>query len=224
MNWKLYGWDISNENYKKFYYSDFTNVEKSNIWFGYDYFYKENYHFDDSETGSCYEMWDCVIKPGDVVVDLGANVGFFTRRAAKIASRVISVEGSPEIFSCLIENTHDLENVSCLNAIVIGEDEDFNEDMGCYTIGNKIKITLEKIMDIYNLEKIDFLKCDIEGGEWSIFCRIDPEILSKINRISMEPHPWGNGLEEDFDYMNFYFSGKTRHTFYWNGNPNFYFV
>ena len=124
MNWKLYGWDPYNVNYKKFYYSDFYYWKDLKNFFGYDFFYKENYHAVESETGSCYEMWDCHLKPGDVVVDLGANVGFFTRRAAEIGAKVISVEGSPEIFSCLVENTHDLKNVHCINAIVVGDDSD----------------------------------------------------------------------------------------------------
>ncbi len=220
MNWKLYGWDESNINYKKFYYSNFENIENQSFHRGYDFFYKENYLSVESNTKSCYEMWDCHLKPGDVVVDLGANVGFFTRRAAEIGSKVISVEASPEIFSCLVENTHDLENVICLNALVIGDkSEDKNGNVYSDVSAGGIKVTLDDIMRIFNLDKIDFLKCDIEGGEWSLFKNIKDDTLRKIDRISMEPHEF-----EGFDYWNFYLPNKVRHTFVWNGHPNFYFV
>jgi len=216
MNWKLYGWSPYNVNYKKFYYSDFHYLKDLRNFFGYDFFYKENYRAEESQTGSCYEMWDCHLKPGDVVVDLGANVGFFTRRAAEIGAEVISVEGSPEIFSCLVENTHDLKNVRCINAIVVGDDSDIGN---CYSNTGSLKVTLEQIMKLFNLEKIDFLKCDIEGGEWSMFSKTSTEILNKIDRISMEPHS-GEGI----DIHSFHLPNKIKHTFYWGGNPNFYFV
>lgn len=55
--------------------------------------------------------------------------------------------------------------------------------------GKKIEvptITLEQIFKENNLEKIDFLKVDIEGGEWDIFENISEETLDKISRIAIE--------------------------------------
>lgn len=219
MNWKLYGWDPSNEKYGKFYYSDFSYFPRLSYYVGYDFFYMENYHFQESLTGCCYEMWDCILKPGDVVVDLGANVGFFTRRAAEIGSRVIAVEGSPEVFSCLVENTHDLSNVSCLNAIVVGNEAD-PEGKICYTSQPALRVTLAQIMQMYGLDRIDFLKCDIEGGEWRLLGDISSDTLSRIDRVSMEAH----GELPEYDIQSLYIPNKIRHSHVCNNTTNFYYV
>jgi FkbM family methyltransferase len=47
-------------------------------------------------------------------------------------------------------------------------------------------ITLEQIFTENKLEKIDFLKIDIEGGEWDIFKNIPEYLLDKIDRIALE--------------------------------------
>ena len=107
---------------------------------------------------------DCCINENDIVVDLGSNIGLFTRYASNKCKKVISVEGSPEFFSCLVENTSDLKNISYLNTNVVGiENKNNNTWSSNPTL---INITLEDIFKLYKLEKIDFLKVDIEGGEY----------------------------------------------------------
>ena len=70
--WKLYD-DKSNT----FSIQSFeTNKDLTSYW-GYDFIYNEIYNWEFSQTGCIYEMFDCLIKPNDVVVDLGSNVGFF---------------------------------------------------------------------------------------------------------------------------------------------------
>ena len=121
---------INNKEWKcfdasKFYYKNFNHVENANSFFGLDFFYKEIYFWGvESPTNCCYENFDCVINEGDVVVDLGANIGLFSVRAAQTASKVIAVEASTEAFSCLVENTRDFENVECLNSVVVGDNDD----------------------------------------------------------------------------------------------------
>jgi len=72
-----------------------------------NYMYWENnecYEFE--AVGSDYERLGCIIEPGDVVVDIGSNIGIFARRALQRgASRVYSFEPSSRIFSCLLDNT-----------------------------------------------------------------------------------------------------------------------
>ena len=213
--WKLYGWNETVPNYKEFYYNSFDHVAQQTHNWGYDYFYKENYHFPYSDTQSIYEMWDCHIKEGDVIVDLGANVGFFTRHAAEKGAIVISIEGAPEIYSCLIENTHDLPNVHCMNAIVIGSKATSNvwSPKSSFTP----TVTLQEIMDIYALEKINFLKCDIEGGEYDLFSHTPQSVWDSIERVSLEPH----GIEEQMWSLNI--PGKQREHFLYNNSPMFYF-
>lgn len=82
-------------------------------------------------------------------------------------------------------------------------------------------MTLEQLMDLYQLEKIDFLKCDIEGGEYELFQSLPIEILSKIDRIAIETH-------DELKNENFQLPGKTHHSYYWyfggGVQTMFYFV
>jgi FkbM family methyltransferase len=49
-------------------------------------------------------------------------------------------------------------------------------------------ITLDKIMELYDLETIDFLKMDIEGGEYDVIDSINKDLAKKIKQISLETH------------------------------------
>lgn len=200
--WKLY-----NDKENVFYNRTFGENKNLISFWGFDFIYKEIYNWSDSSTGCIYEMWDCHLKQGDVVFDLGANCGFFTSKAAQIASKVISIDGSPESYSCLVENCKDYENVQTLNASVLSRD---SEPSWLWSKkGNPLRFTLEEVMDIYKIDKIDFIKCDIEGGEYDLFKSLSPETLSKIDRIAIETH-------DENQNENFYLPGKIRHTFYWN--------
>lgn len=181
-NWVL--WDINKSIFFEKNYSDFYSYQS---FFDYDFFYKEIYHFEFSFTQCIYEMDKCVLEKDDIVVDLGANVGFFSAYAASKAKKVIAIEGSPEIFSCLVKNTkEDYNNIEYLNANIVS-----SNDLKSSTWSNnptKINIFIEDIFKFYNLNKIDFLKIDIEGGEYSLFDTIDKSLLKKINKIAIETH------------------------------------
>lgn len=212
--WKLY--DDKNNNFFLKSFEDNKNLE---AYWWFDFIYREIYNWEHSKTGCIYEMWDCVLDQGDLVVDLGANCGFSTERAAKIASRVIAIDGSPESYSCLVENCKDFDNVQTLNASILDKS---SEQSHLWTKkGNPLRMTIEEVMDLYKIEKIDFLKCDIEGGEYELFGLMSQETLSKIDRIAIEAH-------DDEKNENFFIPGKIRHSFRWNftgGHQTmFYFV
>src|SRR5579859_719318 len=60
------------------------------------------------------------LRPGDVAIDVGANIGYFTLLASSLVGatgRVISIEASPQIFGLLAENIelNKLSNVRAVN-------------------------------------------------------------------------------------------------------------
>lgn len=199
--WKLY-----NDKDNHFYTSTFDHVYGQETFFSWDFIFNEIYDWEFSPTRCIYEMWDCRMKEEDIVVDLGASIGFFSKKAAQIASHVIAVDGSPENFSCLVENTKDNLNVSCLNACVTGDNSPTPYLWS--RKGNPLHISMEKLFQIYNLEKIDFLKCDIEGGEYDLFACTPQHILDRIDRIAIETH-------DEEKNLNFSIPGKVRHDFTW---------
>lgn len=131
-----------------------------------------DYHFSD-------------IRPTDIVLDIGANIGAFTLFAAKKAKHVYAVE--PLYTDILRKNIakNNLKNVTVLE-MGVGDD---NKHLVKY--GNRSKrvyfTPFSNLLQMCN-NKIDFLKCDCEGGEWSI----SPTYLKGIRRIEMEVHHFKN--------------------------------
>ena len=69
-----------------------------------------------------YDYFGHRVQAGDVVVDIGANIGTFSVYAAKIcgASRVLSFEPFPDNYNILCKNVeqNQLRNVTCVNQAV----------------------------------------------------------------------------------------------------------
>jgi FkbM family methyltransferase len=67
------------------------------------------------------------LQPGDVFIDVGANVGYFTLQAAKLVGEsgaVVAIEASPRIFAALKSNVslNGASNVRCVNMAVADRD------------------------------------------------------------------------------------------------------
>ena len=124
-----------------------------------------------------YQFGD--IQPGDRVLDVGANVGAFCIRAARLSPQVTAVE--PVTADLLEENVrlNHAEVRIIRGALGTGEPAEITWD-GClrmsptYTLGTLIRMA----------GGCDFLKCDCEGAEWLI----EPRDLDGIRRIEMELH------------------------------------
>jgi FkbM family methyltransferase len=146
------------------------------------------------------------LKDGDVVLDLGSYSGLtsvvFAESVGK-NGKVIAVEPDALNYSCLEKNVAQMEdssNVECLNAAAwkeTGKLSFSNENsMGSSAVSivgergllNEVDcFTLNDMAAKYNLDKIDFIKCDIEGAEAYIFD--DDNFFSKFKpRILVETH------------------------------------
>lgn len=146
------------------------------------------------------------LKQGDVVLDLGSYSGLTSISFSLIVGvegRVIAVEADLKNYNCMLENISKLkyhENITPMNIAVwneSGELEFSNENsMGSSAVSivgargsvNKVKcLTLSEIVDINQLHKVDFIKCDIEGAEVKIFD--DDKFFSNNKpRILLETH------------------------------------
>lgn len=130
------------------------------------------------------ELVNNEIKNGDIVLDIGANIGYYTLIFAKLTGqggKVFAFEPEPTNFSLLKKNVeiNGYKNVEFIQKAVsdkIGNAKlylcEYNK--GCHTIydpndGRK-SIEIETIsLDEYFKNytgKIDFIKIDIEGAEW----------------------------------------------------------
>ncbi|MGB7787263.1 FkbM family methyltransferase [Methanoregula sp.] len=125
------------------------------------------------------EYWFQDILPEDRVIDIGANVGAFCIRAARLSPSVTAVE--PVTARILVENIR--KNVAGVRVIEGG----LGRSGSCTCSWDDCSVTVPG----YTLSGIirlaggcDFLKCDCEGGEWLI----RNGELDGIRRIEMELH------------------------------------
>lgn len=145
---------------------------------------------------------------GACILDLGGNVGFFTLRLADLFLRggqqnfnVIVVEGSPSTSTELCERLQWNEallgrRVTVVNGLAghrtgtgrIAEGESHGENTLFSTARAKTSVPF---VDLDHLvvawERIDLLKCDIEGTE-EMFLRNYPDLLRKTSRAVFEFH------------------------------------
>jgi len=156
------------------------------------------------EVSTAQKFFD--IKQSDIVVDIGAHVGYFTLYAAKRASngKVISFEPTKESFLILKKNIkiNNFQNIIIENFGVakLAEQTTLFVDKK-YGIANTLygndknleeeKIQTTTLYDIckkYDLKKIDFLKMDCEGAEFEIILNAPSKVLEKIQKITAEIH------------------------------------
>lgn len=111
------------------------------------------------------------VEEGDIVLDIGASLGPFTFSILhKNPSHVIAIEPGLEEFMTLVKNTR-MGNVTHLNKGIGPETGEFKFPYIFHNPnGDKIySTTFRKIIQDFNLTKIDFLKTDCESGEYDIF-------------------------------------------------------
>lgn len=158
------------------------------------------------------------IKHGDVVVDIGANIGYFSLFALNEgASKVYSIEPSEENYTNLKANLSQFgDKVTTIHRAINHDDSDvvlyINDMSSIHTIfggnenvaGNSKTITMpgatiSSIIDSNNIAHIDFLKIDCEGAEYFLFDNISEEYLKNhINRIFCEVHGFA-GSQYDYE-------------------------
>lgn len=135
------------------------------------------------------------IRSNDVVVDVGANVGVFTVAAATCGSRVLAIEAQSQFIPIIEAN---LKQNGCrekvaLECALIGSREGVfsrveNRHMASHWGQEPAELALDDLVNKHGLERIDFLKLDIEGSEFDLF-RDGGGWLEKVRRIAMEVHP-----------------------------------
>jgi FkbM family methyltransferase len=137
------------------------------------------------------------VEEGDIVVDIGASIGPFTYSILdKNPKHVYCLEPDNKEFKTLLKNVEG-EPVTCIMAGISTEERSVeNCEYSFFNGGEMNTITLRTFFEKNNLEKIDFLKTDCEGGEYSIFTEENYDLVSKIRKISGEWHL--GALKEEF--------------------------
>jgi FkbM family methyltransferase len=148
------------------------------------------------------------IPDGGLVVDLGANMGNFSAMAlaANPKATLVGVEPSREIAGKwrATVKANGFEDRARLCEAFVGvftdkQQRDFDNDPNYQGVA---VLSEGEFLERYGIERIAFLKCDIEGSE---FFMIEPgsRILDMTDRLAIEVHDFGgdvnaflNGLKE----------------------------
>jgi FkbM family methyltransferase len=133
------------------------------------------------------------VRPGDVTIDLGANVGLFSLYAARLgASKTVAVEAQTEFVQRIRDNyalNACTDKLVAVNALV-------GSHSGVFSKANAIQndrikeasmLTMEELFDQHALTRCDFLKVDIEGSEFALF-KENHAWLARVHKIAMEVH------------------------------------
>ena len=120
-------------------------------------------------------------KSCDVMFDLGAHHGWYSRvmGLANRGARVFAFEPDPITFSYLSRNVVDFPNVLCFSKGVGEKNSDAtlwrartsNLNSTVRRVGTPVPITLwslDSLCQKQGIDQIDFIKCDVEGGEVTV--------------------------------------------------------
>ena len=140
-----------------------------------------------------------LVSRGATAIDIGANLGYYTRPLADIVGaegRVYAVEPVPVIFDVLKRNVAGRKNVTLLNYALGSEErtiEMANDSVAAAGYfgtgrnfvsdgelsGEAIRFTAQMVQGselFATVGKIDFIKCDIEGYERVVIPELKPLI------------------------------------------------
>jgi FkbM family methyltransferase len=152
------------------------------------------------------------VKPNDIVFDVGANYGSFTYSILdKKPKEVYCIEPSNTVIDFLRKNVSHGPVTFINKAISDKEEIKPIPENGVYINdheGNSYSTTtFEKIIKEYNIFKIDFLKFDCEGGEYSIFTKDNYEFIrNNVTNFAGEWHinDHQNAVERFIEFRNLY--------------------
>jgi FkbM family methyltransferase len=170
----------------------------------------DRYAFYEAIVRSDYLRQGQVMRLGDTVIDVGANIGCFSLLAARHVGptgRVIAAEPAEAAYRQLCRNLglNAMSNVTPIRAAVGARDgkamfhvHDLSEfsslhdtvdghGTGARTVEVEV-VSLETLFKNAGVTFCDYLKIDCEGEEYAILGSLSPALASRIGQITLEVH------------------------------------
>lgn len=145
-------------------------------------------------------LCEMLIREDYICLDVGANIGTKSLFLAKCApaGRVISIEASPSVLECLALNVQEnsIKNIT-IDRCAVGHENGhvfFNDNSAYGHVAERgVKVpmtTLPNIVDELGLSRVDFIKIDVEGLEFSILKNSIDLINEKKSLVLLELNSW----------------------------------
>lgn len=148
-------------------------------------------------------------QPIGTVVDLGANVGLFSTRAALLGAEVIAIEPVEENRALLRKNLAGCgvqNRVRLIEGAISGRSGErlrmwksadnsgghsLQQNPATAAAPSEEEVTTVSLADLFAREGVtrcDLLKCDVEGAEFDALLSAPQETLRKVERVAIELH------------------------------------
>ena len=167
-------------------------------------------------------------KEGDIVIDIGANIGIVSIYLAKKFPfiKIYAFEPVRQNYECILKNI-ELNNISegiitVENVAITGDRRKLNITVPIYNTGqsnihnrysnpilsnidpNINSIKLDDIFTKYNINKCQLLKIDCEGAEYEILYNTNIKNLEKCHNLISEFHGNINEQKKLYEYCHKY--------------------
>lgn len=172
--------------------------------FKFDYKFCDLMHIDDAPSfglarelyaKNCYfqHLPEYVASEAKYILDLGANRGSFSAMMTPKAKKIICVEPQKK-YHPLIDHNMSINNFKNyqIESCLIGE--------GMFELEGGT-LTISAVLKKHDLSEIDFVKMDIEGGEFLAFK--DHEWLDRVKAIAMEVHQTHGDVNEILNVLRY---------------------
>ncbi len=167
------------------------------------------------------QLYKKTIKPGDVCVDIGTNIGLHALFASKLVGetgQVICFEPIKSIFDQLSKSMdkNNMKNIIAHNKAIGQNPGKINiyknkNNMGASSIALQKGDFTEEIeisngSELNNLSKINFIKIDTEGYEWEVIQAIDTHIIKYKPTILFEYTPllYGDEITQKIAILEYF--------------------
>ena len=165
------------------------------------------------------------LSPGDVVVDIGANIGCFAVESARIvgpSGKVFAVEPEAHTYGRLVENIrlNRLSQIAPILCAIAGKTgvaelrvprgaslftSMYGKVDGRSVDGELQRVEcfeLEELFETHNIRSVALLKLDCEGAEHKIIETISPKLAQRITNVIIEFHRVpGSDIRESIDNL-----------------------
>jgi FkbM family methyltransferase len=194
-----------------------------------------------------YEFYSQILKPSDICVDAGANLGFHAIQFGKLSKKVYAFEPQPLIYNQLCANIlfNDLDNIITPYRLAIGDKKDIQQmwdikhegwvGNGSYNWGGRgiehkdAAFTSDEVrehdvvevidLDSLNIPYCSLFKIDIQGYEWYAFLGAKELITKNKPVVLLENAP--DRSELDKQVLNFLQElGYENYRYYQNTNED----
>ncbi len=153
-----------------------------------------------------FQILSKFLKKDSICLDIGAYIGPIALYASRICKKVYCIEPDPHAYEklltnirlnqipniipvqCAIHNINGVINLGCPDGIGKSTTSILTvSEKNTFTVESK---TLDSFIDIWGIDRIDFLKIDVEGAEYMLLPSFKEVLLSWKPTLYLSVHPF----------------------------------